>query len=396
MPPAARPLEAVLARDLAGLDAAALRRHLCPIESASDAEVVIDGRPYLLLSSNNYLGLATHPAVRAAARQAIERYGCGAGASRLISGHLDLHAAVETKLAAFKGTEAALLFPSGYQANVGTVTALVGRGDHVYSDALNHASIIDGCRLSRASVHVYPHRNVRALEAELAATPSGGRRLIVTDSVFSMDGDRAPLAALAALAEQYHSWLMIDEAHATGVVGPCGAGLAAADGVGARIDVHLGTLGKALGSAGAYVAGSRALVGWLVNRARSFIYTTGLAPAAVAAAAAALDVVAAEPERREALARNAGRLRDGLRALGFEAGGDTHIIPVLVGDNRATLRLAEALRARGLLAQAIRPPTVPEGTARLRVTPMATHTRAQLERALAAFAEAGRATGALA
>ncbi|TMA68811.1 MAG: 8-amino-7-oxononanoate synthase [Deltaproteobacteria bacterium] len=396
MPPAARPLEAVLARDLAGLDAAALRRHLCPIESASDAEVVIDGRPYLLLSSNNYLGLATHPAVRAAARQAIERYGCGAGASRLISGHLDLHAAVETKLAAFKGTEAALLFPSGYQANVGTVTALVGRGDHVYSDALNHASIIDGCRLSRASVHVYPHRNVRALEAELAATPSGGRRLIVTDSVFSMDGDRAPLAALAALAEQYHSWLMIDEAHATGVVGPCGAGLAAADGVGARIDVHLGTLGKALGSAGAYVAGSRALIDWLVNRARSFIYTTGLAPAAVAAAAAALDVVAAEPERREALARNAARLRDGLRALGFEAGGDTHIIPVLVGDNRATLRLGEALRARGLLAQAIRPPTVPEGTARLRVTPMATHTRAQLERALAAFAEAGRATGALA
>jgi len=396
VPPAARPLEAVLARDLAGLDAAALRRHLCPIESASDAEVVIDGRPYLLLSSNNYLGLATHPAVRAAARQAIERYGCGAGASRLISGHLDLHAAVETKLAAFKGTEAALLFPSGYQANVGTVTALVGRGDHVYSDALNHASIIDGCRLSRASVHVYPHRNVRALEAELAATPSGGRRLIVTDSVFSMDGDRAPLAALAALAEQYHSWLMIDEAHATGVVGPCGAGLAAADGVGARIDVHLGTLGKALGSAGAYVAGSRALIDWLVNRARSFIYTTGLAPAAVAAAAAALDVVAAEPERREALARNAGRLRDGLRALGFEAGGDTHIIPVLVGDNRATLRLGEALRARGVLAQAIRPPTVPEGTARLRVTPMATHTRAQLERALAAFAEAGRATGALA
>jgi len=395
VPPAARPLEAVLARDLAGLDAAALRRHLCPIESASDAEVVIDGRPYLLLSSNNYLGLATHPAVRAAARQAIERYGCGAGASRLISGHLDLHAAVETKLAAFKGTEAALLFPSGYQANVGTITALVGRGDHVYSDALNHASIIDGCRLSRASVHVYPHRNVRALEAELAATPSGGRRLIVTDSVFSMDGDRAPLAALAALAEQYHSWLMVDEAHATGVLGARGAGLAEADGVSERVDVHLGTLGKALGSAGAYVAGSRALIDWLVNRARSFVYTTGLAPAAAAAAGAALDIIVAEPARRDALARNATRLRAGLRALGFEAGGDTHIIAVIVGDTRATLRLGDALRTRGVLAQPIRPPTVAEGTARLRVTPMATHDESQIDRALASFAEAGRESGVL-
>jgi len=385
----------VLAGDLARLDAAALRRDLRPIDSASDTEVAIDGRSYLLLSSNNYLGLATHPAVRAAARQAIERYGCGAGASRLISGHLDLHAAVETKLAAFKGTEAALLFPSGYQANVGTITALVGRDDHVYSDALNHASIIDGCRLSRASVHVYPHRNVRALEAQLATTPQGGRRLIVTDSVFSMDGDRAPLAALAALAEQYHSWLMVDEAHATGVIGPRGAGLAAADGVGGRVDIHLGTHGKALGGAGAYVAGSRALIEWLVNRARSFVYTTGLAPAATAAAGAALDIVVAEPERREALARNAARLRDGLSALGFAVGGDTHIIPVAVGDNRPAVQLAEALRARGVLAQAIRPPTVPEGTARLRVTPMATHTAAQLDRVLAAFAEAGRATGVL-
>src|SRR5207253_325576 len=200
---------------------------------------------------------------------------------------------LDAELAALKGTEAALLFPSGYQANVGAITALVGRGDHVYSDALNHASIVDGCRLSRASVHVYPHRDVQSLEAALAATPGGGRRLIVSDSVFSMDGDRAPLQALAALAEEYHSWLMVDEAHATGVLGPGGAGLAAADGVGARVTVHMGTLGKALGAAGAYVAGARALVELLVNRARAFIYTTGLAPAAVAAAGAALAVVAA-------------------------------------------------------------------------------------------------------
>ena len=382
-----------LEAELAALEDAGLRRRLRALASGSAAEVVVDGRPVLLLSSNNYLGLANHPALRAAACAAIERYGCGTGASRLVAGHLDLHAAVEAKLAAFKGTEAALLFPSGYQANIGAITALVGRGDHVYSDELNHASIVDGCRLSRASVHVYPHRDVRALEADLAATPGGGRRLIVTDSVFSMDGDRAPLGALAALAEHYHTWLMVDEAHATGALGSRGAGLAEADGVGACIAIHMGTLGKALGGAGAYVAGSRALVDLLVNRARSFVYTTGLAPAAVAAAGAALDVVIAEPERRAALAENAACLRRGLAALGLDVRGDTHIVPVVVGDNRAALALAEGLLARGVLVQAIRPPTVPLGTARLRVSPMATHSAAQLEHALAAFADAGRASG---
>jgi len=384
-----------LEADLAALDDAGLRRRLRALSSASDTEVVLDGRRVLLLSSNNYLGLALHPALRRAATAAIERWGCGTGSSRLIAGHLDLHAAVEAKLAAFKGTEAALLFPSGYQANVGAITALVGRGDHVFSDALNHASIIDGCRLSRASVHVYPHRDVGALEAALAATPPGGRRLIVTDSVFSMDGDRAPLTTLAALAEHYHSWLMIDEAHATGVLGARGAGLAEEEGVGARVAVHMGTLGKALGGAGAYVAGAARLIELLVNRARSFIFTTGLAPAAAAAAGAALDVVAAEPERRTALAANAARLRDGLRSLGLDAGGDTHIVPVVVGDNRRALALMDALLARGVLAQAIRPPTVPPGTARLRLTPMATHTAAQIDRALDAFASAARAAAVL-
>jgi len=382
--------------ELAALDAAGLRRRLRALGSASDAEVVLGGREVLLFSSNNYLGLANHPALKAAACAAIERWGCGTGASRLIAGHLELHADLETALAAFKGTEAALLFPSGYQANIGALTALVGRGDHVYSDAFNHASIIDGCRLSRASVHVYPHRDIRALEAELAATPPGGRRLIVTDSVFSMDGDRAPLRALVALADAYHSWLMIDEAHATGALGPRGAGLAEAEGMTAAIAVHVGTLGKALGAAGAYVAGSRVLVELLVNRARSFVYTTGLAPAAVAAAGAALRLIATEPERRAALARNAAALRNGLRARGLDARGDTHVVPVMVGDNRRALALADALLDRGVLAQAIRPPTVPTGTARLRVTPMATHTPAQLARALDAFAAAGRETEVLA
>jgi 8-amino-7-oxononanoate synthase len=386
-------LEAELTEELRRLEAAGLRRTLRALDGPSDAEVVVDGRRMLLLSSNNYLGLATHPELRAAARAATDAWGCGAGASRLIAGHLGLHAEVEAALARLKGTEAALLFPSGYQANVGAITALVGRGDHVFSDALNHASIIDGCRLSRATVHVYPHNDAPTLERLLASTPPGGRRLIVTDSVFSMDGDRAPLRELVAVARHYHSHLMVDEAHATGVLGPRGAGLAEETGTTADVAVHMGTLGKALGGAGAYVAGSRALVELLVNRARSFVYTTALAPAAVGAAGAALAIVAREPERRAALRRNAERLRAGLRGLGLDVPGDTHILPVMVGDNRRALALAAALAERGVLAQAIRPPTVPPGTARLRVTPMATHTDAHIDRAIAAFADALRAVG---
>lgn len=386
-------LDGELAAELARLETAGLRRTLRALESGSAAEVTIDGQPVLLLSSNNYLGLADHPAVVTAACEATRRWGCGTGASRLICGHLDLHAEVEAQLAAWKGTDAALLFPSGYQANVGAITALVGRGDHVFSDALNHASIIDGCRLSRASVHVYPHRDMRALEALLAAAPNGGRRLIVTDSVFSMDGDRAPLDALVVLSRLYHTCVFLDEAHATGVLGPRGAGLAEAEGLGAAVDVQMGTLGKALGGAGAYVAGSRALIDLIANRARSFVYTTGLAPAAVAAAGAALRIVASEPERRGALLRNAERLRAGLTPLGLRVEGDTHIIPVLLGDNALAMRFAAALLERGVLAHAIRPPTVPPGTARLRVTPMATHTDAQIDRALAAFTEVADAVG---
>src|SRR5262249_6249825 len=303
-----QPLNGELEAELARLDALGLRRSLRPLATGSAAEVEIAGGRVLLFSSNNYLGLADHPAVIEAACEATRRWGCGTGASRLIAGHLDLHVEVEAQLAAFKRTEAALLFPSGYQANVGTIGALVGRGDHVFSDALNHASIIDGCRLSRASVHVYPHRDARTLEGLLATTPRGGRRVIVTDSVFSMDGDRAPLRDLVALARAYHTSLFLDEAHAAGVLGPRGAGLAEEEGLADAVAVQMGTLGKALGGAGAYIAGSRALVDLVANRARSFVYTTGLAPAAVAAAGAALRVIAAEPERRTRLLRTAARL----------------------------------------------------------------------------------------
>lgn len=382
-----------LGEQLAAIDARGLRRRLQPIDGGSRPAVTIDGRPVLLLSSNNYLGLSTHPALIAAAQDATARYGCSAGASRLIAGHFDLHARVEAQLAAFKGTDAALLFPTGYHANVGTIAALVGAGDHVFSDALNHASIIDGCRLSRASVHVYPHNDVAELETMLAAAPRSGRRLIVTDSVFSMDGDRAPLPALAAVAESYHALLMVDEAHATGCLGPRGAGLADEMGVARRIDVHMGTLGKALGGMGAYIAGSRTLIDLVVNRARSFIFTTGLLPAAVATAGAALDVVAREPERRANLRRNADALRAGLAAIGLPPGGDTHILPVPVGDNAQAMAFAAALLDRGVHVQAIRPPTVPPGTARLRVTPMATHTPDQIAQALDAFDTAARAVG---
>ena len=307
-----------------------------------------------------------------------------------------VHHELEARLAALKKTEAALVFPTGYHANVGVLSALMGPGDTILSDGLNHASIIDGCRLSRAEVRVYPHGDTHALAALLAACAPSGRRLIVTDTVFSMDGDLAPLAELVELAQHYDAWLMVDEAHATGVFGPHGGGLVEQAGLVDRVDIHMGTLGKALGGIGAYVAGSRELIDWLVNRARSFIYTTGMPPAAAASALAALDLVEREPERRQRLWDNTRFLSDGLRGLGYRIGDSrSQILPVIIGDARQTMALAEATLRRGVFAHGIRPPTVPEGTSRIRVTPMATHTRAQLERTLDAFEAAGKEVGVL-
>jgi adenosylmethionine-8-amino-7-oxononanoate aminotransferase len=392
----ARVVPTTFVDELARLDESGRLRHLLPFDGATDAEVVVGDRRLLMLASNNYLGLATHPEVRAAAAAATARYGAGSGASRLVAGDMALHHALERDLAHFKGTEAALLFTSGYHANIGILPVLVERGDVIFSDALNHASIVDGCRLSRARVQIYPHRDVAALERMLAAGPTTGRRLIVTDSVFSMDGDAAPLAALVELAGRHDAWLMVDEAHATGVLGPTGAGLVEALGLTADIPIHMGTLGKALGGFGAYAAGSRALIDLLINRARSFIYTTAPPPATVAAARAGLSIVAREPERRARLRARADQLRAGLRALGFRVAGDTHIVPLLVGDNAAAVALAEAAFARGIFVRAIRPPTVPAGTARLRLTPMATHSEEQIEHALAMLGEAGHACGLIA
>ena len=377
----------VFAAELARLRAAGLERGLRPVDGAQDSTIVVGGHRVLSLCSNNYLGLANHPEVVEAAVAATRAVGVGAGASRLISGSMRLHHQLEERLAAFKRANACLLFTSGYHANLGVITALVGPRDAVFSDALNHASLIDGCRLSRAAVHVYPHVDMAALEAQLRATPAR-RRLIVTDSIFSMDGDAAPLAAICDLAERYDTMVMVDEAHATGVLGPRGAGLVDALGLHERVTVQMGTLGKALGTFGAYVAGSRALIDLLVNTARTAIFTTALPPAVAAAADAALTIVEREPERRAALRRNAAHLRAGLLALGFEVPGeaDSHILPVMVGDAESTMALSSALLERGVFAHGIRPPTVPEGTARLRATVMATHSEAELDAALTAFA----------
>jgi 8-amino-7-oxononanoate synthase len=369
---------------------AGLRRALrTVVEGAQDAHVLIEGRRVLSLCSNNYLGLANHPEVVEAAVAATRRYGVGAGASRLISGSMRVHHAFEERLADFKRCQAALLFTSGYQANLGVIAALVGAEDAVFSDALNHASLIDGCRLSRAAVHVFAHGDVAALEEQLRTAPAR-RRLIVTDSVFSMDGDQAPLAAICALAERYDAMLMVDEAHATGVIGARGAGLVEQLGLHDRVTVQIGTLGKALGAFGAYAAGSRALVDYLINRTRPFIFTTALPPAVVAAADAALTIVEREPERRSALRHNARRLRRALRALHFDVPGETdsHIVPVIVGEAEPTMALSRALLARGVFAHGIRPPTVPVGTGRIRAAVMATHTDADIDAALAAFAAA--------
>jgi 8-amino-7-oxononanoate synthase len=375
------------AAEVARLRRAGLERFLRPVDGAQDAHLVVNGRRVLSLCSNNYLGLANHPEVVEAAVAAAREVGVGAGASRLISGSMRLHHRLEERLAAFKQAEACLLFTSGYHANLGVIASLVGPEDAVFSDALNHASLIDGCRLSRAAVHVYPHNDLAALAERLATAPAR-RRLIVTDSIFSMDGDAAPLAAICALAEQHDAMVMVDEAHATGVCGPRGAGLVEALGLHQRVTVQMGTLGKALGTFGAYVAGSRALIDLLINTARTAIFTTALPPPVVAAAAAALTVVEREPERRAALRRNAAQLRDGLLGLGYDVPGDTdsHILPVMVGDADATMALSAALLERGVFAHGIRPPTVPEHTARLRATVMATHDEADLAAALDAFA----------
>lgn len=381
-----------LAAELDRLQAAGLRRHIRVLASPQTPRVVVDGRELILLASNSYLGLSADPEVVQAAQQAVAAFGTGSGGSRLVNGTTQLHVELEQALAALKQAEDAVLFGTGYQANVGAITALMGPGDLILSDELNHASIIDGCRLSRATILVYRHRDVGHLAELLARERQNYRRaLVVTDGVFSMDGDLAPLPELCAAAARHNALMMVDDAHATGVLGATGGGTVEQFGMHGQVHIQVGTLSKALASEGGFVAGSATLCQYLRQRARSFIFSTAAEPASVAAGLAAVRIIQREPERMQRLHANAAFLRQGLRALGYSVpDGETPVIPVLVGEAQAATALAQALEEAGAFAPAIRPPSVPPGTSRLRVTVMATHTHEDLEDALAAFAAAGR------
>ena len=379
--------DAFLADELARRDDAGLLRTLRPLERDGCWVVAEGGRRLLDLSSNDYLGLSCHPTVVDAAARAARRRS-GATASRLIVGTDGRYAALEEKLADFQGTEAALVFGSGYLANVGAISCLVGPEDAVLSDSLNHASIIDGCRLSRAAIHRYEHRDLDQLEAMLRRAEQAGarRKLIVTETVFSMSGDVAPLAEIVELKGRYGAALLVDEAHADGVFGPRGEGYAHELGVAEQVDLHLGTFGKAFGAYGAYIAGSSLWIDYLTNAARSFVFTTSLPPAVIGAVDAALEVIRDADGLRATLLENAARFRSRLQALGLDTcASSTQIVPLVVGESERALALSQALETAGVLVVAIRPPTVPRRTARLRFSVTALHGRADLDRALEAI-----------
>ncbi|MEZ4280528.1 MAG: 8-amino-7-oxononanoate synthase [Myxococcota bacterium] len=384
---------------LGGIRERGTHRRMRVLDGLQAPRMRVDGREVLLFAGSNYLDLAGHPEVVEAAARGAREFGAAAGGSRLINGNLECHEALEQELAAFFEQPAALAFSTGYMANVGVIPALVGPGDVLVSDALNHASIIDGARLARCEVAVFRHGDVDAFADTLARVREKARRVLVAvDGVYSMDGDVSPIAEIVKLAHDRDAIVLLDDAHGTGTLGPRGRGSAEAAGVLREVDVLMGTLGKSLGSFGAFVAGSQRLRELLVNTARSFIFSCALAPASVEAARAALRLVEQEPWRRERLARNCDRLRARLATHAIStAPSTTHILPVVVGENAATMALCESLLARGYYAQGIRHPSVPSGTARLRITPMATHQDAEIDGLADAIAEilaAQRAGGA--
>jgi 8-amino-7-oxononanoate synthase len=377
---------------LAELDARQLRRQRRVVESVNGPRLRVDGREVLAFCSNDYLGLAQHPALIEAAQQAAAEYGVGATASPLVCGHQTPHELLEQELAEFAGRPRALYFGSGYVANVGLVPALVGRGDAVFCDALNHACLIDGTRLSGAERHIYPHNDVATLAVQLAAS-SGRRKLVVTDAVFSMDGDIAPLAELLALCEKHGAWLMIDDAHGFGVLGEHGRGSAAHFGLQSPRLIYMATLGKAAGVSGAFVAGEDAVVEWLLQRARSYIFATATPAMVAQAVRAALKVVARDDWRREHLAKLIARLRQGTTGLPWRhVESPTAIQPLIIGENAGAMAAMAALQEQGLWVPAIRPPTVPEGTARLRISLSALHTEADIDRLIDALHRVAKAT----
>ena len=372
-------------------------QHLRVLESASAAESRFDGKEVINLASNNYLGLTTHPKLCEAAIEAVRRYGAGSGAVRTISGTMTLHMKLEERIAAFKNVEACVVFQSGFAANAGTVSAILGPDDHIISDELNHASIIDGCRLSRAKIHVFPHKDAAAAErllAELDSTP--GRKLLISDGVFSMDGDIGPLPGLVEAAGKHGAIMMVDDAHASGVLGRNGRGTVDHFGLHGRVDIQVGTLSKAVGVLGGYVCGSRDLIEFLYHRARPFLFSTSHPPAVAAACLAAFDVLEQEPERIERMWENTRYFKAGLQSAGFDTGSsETPITPVMVGEARLAHQLSRELFERGVLATGIGFPTVPKGKARVRTIVTATHTTAELDCALEAFRGAGKKLGIL-
>lgn len=368
-------------------------RSLRAMEGAAAPRMHVDGREVIVLCSSNYLGLATHPRLKAAAIEATDRLGVCSTASRLIAGNNELYHTLEERLAAFKGREAALVYSTGYMANLGVISAVVGEGDIIYTDALSHASIVDGCRLSRAAVKIFPHNDLDALEDLLRADSGVRRKLIVIDGVYSMDGDLAPFPDLTKLAKRYEALLMLDDAHGTGILGERGGGTAEHFGLEGSdgVDIEIGTLGKALGSFGAYVVGSQSLREYLINRSRSFIFTCALAPSALAAAIASLELLEEEPGMRHRLWNNVRHFREGLHRLGLSTEPSvTHILPVMTSERQKTMAITERLLELGVFCQGIRPPTVPPGSSRLRFTVTAEHTPDDLDQALKAIQQAFR------
>lgn len=383
-----------LEEELKGLKELGRLRELKWIGSRLSNRVKVGGREVFLFCSNDYLGISQALSLKEEALRAIEEWGVGAPSSRSIAGSLLIHKQLEEELAKFKGAEAALLFPTGYMANIAILTSLVGEGDLILSDQYNHASIIDGSRLSRAEVWVYRHRDMDHLE-DLLKRSRHRRKLIVTDGVFSMEGDIAPLKELRELSDRYGAFLVVDDAHATGVLGQEGRGTPEHFGLLGQVEVQMGTMGKALGVMGAFVAGEKVLIDYLINKARTFMYTTSLPPPLVGILFGALRILKEEKWRREKLWQNTRMFREGLKRLGFDVLGDTPIVPIIIGDEKLTMEFSRRLLEEGVYVQGIRPPTVPEGTSRLRFSISALHTEEDIRYALGALEEVGRELGFL-
>ena len=385
---------AYLGNEIEALKEQKLFRHLRILEDEQKAHTTVDHKSVVNLSSNNYLGLTTHPKLRAAALKATEEYGVGTGSVRTIAGTMDIHMALERKLAEFKKVEKVVVFQSGFAANAGTVSAIFGKDDVVISDELNHASIIDGCRLSRATIKVFPHKDVDAARRIIKDLPPAQRKLLITDGVFSMDGDLGPLPALCELAEDTGCIMMVDDAHASGVFGKNGRGTIDHFGMHGRVDIQVGTLSKAVGVLGGYVAGNANLIDFLYHRARPFLFSTSHPPAVVLACMAAIDVLMEEPEIIERLWDNTRFFKEGLHQLGFNTGlSESPITPVIAGEGAKAMMLSDKLFERGVFAQGIAFPTVARDKARVRTIVTATHTREDLQFALDAFAAVGREIG---